>query len=1519
MSRLVLRSLLLVVLALAGLVAGCAPEHVDVNKPVPDALGDRVVWTPVSPTAVTSAAGKAVDSYAVMPGQFVRLEADKTIAVGELQTSAGADAEVWTTVAPDPTTPGYVLVRPSPFTHHVLVAPGAVSRVHIGAASDPGYAWFALEEDVLGWANAPLGTPFPRIASAERVDYEALRVLGRTLAASVSAAKDHDAASEAAHALLRVVGLRVVRALRPVNGFPYFFDNDVEIEGAPKITEHEREAYDLVPGKPATLTVEGPALLHLWSRGLRATADETAGLSVYEGTRLRAESASTVARAIYRQDENEPVDLTPDTVSLRRAVVQVPPGRHVYRLEAQGGTLHVSPMRSRPVTHLEDGITGIKSETTQLATAEEGCRAGATVLCALTYAVLGHDDPARAEDAPYNDVARSGSSEVRDLLRELASGGPHDPSLALELAAARGDGAALGKLEAATDASDDEGLRGAWARAIVRGTRWAIPRSYHADASWGTVLSDASETPGCSRDGAWPEVTPRTVTLPARPYRGAFVLELLAEAPCDGGPPIVLDVDGEELTAQPAERTAAWRIVVRSAQVKIRRVDAGAGHVYAVPGSNEAAKSLACTGRFGHLRAPTVVEGSADLQFDGGPPGLDLWVPEGTHEAGLLVRGTGGQVARIDAHARSGVQAIDGDGQKWSRIARVTLPGWARDGVTVKSSRKLAVRPLVREPRGDEGDAAGASASAAGSAASGLEAVPLDEKALAEMSRTLRAARAQDRAALYLARAEVLASGGAGQAALEDAAAARALGARGPHGEDPVSLVQGHVRRAHLPVRLPPGLAARGLDLDFRQGAKRCGGASGESRTKIDAALTELRALPQDHGWDLRVALRALAAAQENPTDPRVPALTARALAGSEWRPVKKYDGRAPKVERPRRARIDSPIEASGELRPRVATGAPFGDANFANVTAQRPAKVVIGTTPNAHAHIDYVCVPRAPADALGGACPLSVTFGDKHTENVPTRADGSGQVKIPDVTRGSNRITLSMRPEPGRWVAVARVVYDREVPATVEVPGVGWVLAPSGEQSRVLLTAGDITAVDFSDAAVVRVDALAEPGPPPKVLAVLDGIITVVPTDGAPLVLPAPRGGQLIVRAEGGAATVTVAERIARDDTDAPQDIDPDEGPAAGEDEAEPTASNGAPGAGAANGAAGNGAAPPVGPALPLVTLDDPHAAWRAVAARSPEPMSAAAASLGTFEFYTSAQYGTLREGDTASKAADGYVSEQAGYRRRIEPWNLTTDIEGFVHARSGNPTWGGIGTFYEDADKLHLRVTGTVEYATQAIGGTQVSTLLPNGFIEYSWRATRTFFILPRLGYDGYYTNLHKDPSKLNDVDDMVYNEYRFVRDSFVFLQALFWWTPYFNDIFYLRPRVTADVRQGDLAILALRPGALLDFGNFDINAYVDAGWYKSTSDPILGVIHPATVDVEGKVTLEYNIWSGYGSVDVVPNVSASWRGNDGGWQTVAGVSLYLSRHRGLRDFSSLELDFPEQLADRIPWRGNTVGGGP
>jgi hypothetical protein len=52
---------------------------------------------------------------------------------------------------------------------------------------------------------------------------------------------------------------------------------------------------------------------------------------------------------------------------------------------------------------------------------------------------------------------------------------------------------------------------------------------------------------------------------------------------------------------------------------------------------------------------------------------------------------------------------------------------------------------------------------------------------------------------------------------------------------------------------------------------------------------------------------------------------------------------------------------------------------------------------------------------------------------------------------------------------------------------------------------------------------------------------------------------------------------------------------------------------------------------------------------------------------------------------------------------------------------------------------------------------------------------------------------------------------------------------------------------------------------------------------------------------------------------RANDGAWQIGAYLNVLASYRRGLRDFSSLELDFPEQLGGGVPWRGHTLGGGP
>jgi hypothetical protein len=41
------------------------------------------------------------------------------------------------------------------------------------------------------------------------------------------------------------------------------------------------------------------------------------------------------------------------------------------------------------------------------------------------------------------------------------------------------------------------------------------------------------------------------------------------------------------------------------------------------------------------------------------------------------------------------------------------------------------------------------------------------------------------------------------------------------------------------------------------------------------------------------------------------------------------------------------------------------------------------------------------------------------------------------------------------------------------------------------------------------------------------------------------------------------------------------------------------------------------------------------------------------------------------------------------------------------------------------------------------------------------------------------------------------------------------------------------------------------------------------------------------------------------------DLGWQALGGVTLIASARRGVRDYSSLELSFPEATGAGIPWR--------
>src|SRR5262249_47067851 len=155
--------------------------------------------------------------------------------------------------------------------------------------------------------------------------------------------------------------------------------------------------------------------------------------------------------------------------------------------------------------------------------------------------------------------------------------------------------------------------------------------------------------------------------------------------------------------------------------------------------------------------------------------------------------------------------------------------------------------------------------------------------------------------------------------------------------------------------------------------------------------------------------------------------------------------------------------------------------------------------------------------------------------------------------------------------------------------------------------------------------------------------------------------------------------------------------------------------------------------------------------------------------------------EGAPSDTSPDSFAFESVAYRRRIESIDLQTIVALQAALRSGEPTESAVLGFYEDWEATRLRITGTALGYTQVIDGSREATIQPRGFIEYSWRVRSNFFILPRLGYDGFYSTLTGTPKSSRDVDDNVYNAFRQHRNTFGFLQGLFWFVPHFNDIFY------------------------------------------------------------------------------------------------------------------------------------------
>jgi hypothetical protein len=430
----------------------------------------------------------------------------------------------------------------------------------------------------------------------------------------------------------------------------------------------------------------------------------------------------------------------------------------------------------------------------------------------------------------------------------------------------------------------------------------------------------------------------------------------------------------------------------------------------------------------------------------------------------------------------------------------------------------------------------------------------------------------------------------------------------------------------------------------------------------------------------------------------------------------------------------------------------------------------------------------------------------------------------------------------------LARLVFERVTEGTVNVAGVGWVLTTPHVQHRTLVTPARPVRVETTAPEVLRIDARPEGGATPEVVAEVDGKEVTVPLQGEPLVVAAAGGSPVVVSVRSGEATVVVAQRVAAE-----------------REASAPVAESKA-----------QAHAPPQASAL---SLDLAAGTWRQTAKGSPRPLTWLEDRLGTIEADTGVTAANVHEGATASGNVDAYFYEDLMYRRRVEAPNLYTFFGASARLRDGPPTLAGEAGFYEDLDRYRMRITGT------ATG----------------------FFILPRLGYDGYYTNLAAPPPASVTVDDDVYDPFRFVRNTIMFLQGLFWYCPHFNDIYYLRVRANFDVGNGAFSHAAVTPGVLLIFHQAELQLTATGAYYEATQPVRM------SAGFEGTAYGEL-IWHAVvlpGSFELRPNIQTEIKLNDGSWQLSAGVNILAAARRGMRDYSSLELEFPEETAGGVPWR--------
>ncbi len=1415
----------------------------------------------------------ATDEYSVAAGDVLRVESKSPLRVVSLFRSFQGEAEVASTMTPKD---GVILLRPDVGTSALRLPHGVV--VHAGVPREPEISWFDLETEALAWGRSPLGTPFPALAAASRVDVEIIAQVDAVLRDVRTRARDLARADAASTAVRGLVALRALRSLQGVRSYPYARNAEVPLASSvPTRAIQGRTFVSLVPEHAATVSIDGPTEFAVSSRVVRGRADVIAAVRVREGIRVRDESRAAVhalapdpeltaaARATSASSDSE---IDPTLATLRRVFVHVPPGRHTYAIEAIGAPVWVTATTTSAYLRIEDVFSGAKSQERLGAKATFACESPDLVgTCALALALTGQDGGAR-----FDSVFQAATPLAQRVSSALVGGAPADRAARLESEASSGEGAVLAAL--ADDASHaiDTSLRDAWWRTTARETSWqtiddGTPPTWFAFRTQQALDTACASRTDVRKASDEHELDAQPTSAFSVPWRRVRAVRLLVVAPCTSAEPIQIEVDGQTLSAQPGSPRTVWHVVVRGESARIRRVDRGAGHVYIL--SDDACSSR---GALVHAARPLDLAATQALFFPEKTtsPGVEVWTRDSDLKPSFtLTSDDGREHLDIDIRSTNGLIAVDEQGTRWRRAASIPLPAWTLRGARATGTAAVAVRAVARGTSSED------------DVKPTVYAQPTNVEAVVAASRKLLASvkPASIRAAA-LERGLLLASYGETRAALEDAELAKAYGDLA--GEDPVALV----RRALLPLAPTPlalGTNAYGIESDFDARAARCSPSGDGSRARVASLDTTLRTRGKNAPFDRAVAALAVNVANAALNDPRAETLVALATTNSKWQLLKAVEGGGGRVARPYEKNANPIVDAEGRLRPRLYAGDPFG-AHFVSVSADRPARAFLADFGAASLHLDVMCIARKRAES-SEVCPLEVRLGEARVTS-RVGPDGRARVDLPR-TRGRGTgadLTVSVAPSRGDFVALVRVVASAQATGTTFVSGVGWVLDTPHVQYRFLLPPGRPIRVRADVLSVLRIDATPEPGETVSVVASTEGHDVTLPPGGEPARMTLAAKGEVTLTARGGTATVAIANRIETLGKSTEEDVDPE-----------------------------RVTARDVSTTSALMTLDS--GPWRGLAEHSPPPLAWLEDRLGTVESHSGAVAGTIREGATSDTALDAYAFESLTVRRRIESLNLFTLASGLIRLRNGPTTYGGSVSLYEDLTALRLRVTGTLGAFAQAgfgAGANQTEyALRPRGFIEYSARVASDVSLLPRLGYDGYYTTLSERPASSRNIDDDLYNGFRFRRNTFAYLQGLLWYVPFFNQLFYLRARGTVDATNSAFSHASLRPGTFLILRALELAAYFDAQYFERTTNARTR----SGFDVGGGIGVSVHLPLLPGSFEVRPNSTAQVRG-DGGWQVFAGIALIGSYRRGASDYSSLELSFPEETSGGVPWRTESKG---